>query len=795
MAIWMQRVLRSLSLLFVFLLFGCGKVQGKIEQLSTGWEYRWGDGGGSGLPSWLAPAEQASAEWKPFSPPGSPPDRAGRQWMWNRVRLPDALPGKSLALYVVGVDIAMEVYAEGRLLHRFGSFPEGGRGGRLEGWPYHIVRLPPTAAGKPILFRIWSNHYNIGLLSTPLLGDAGVFLLDVLQNSSSLLMVAALLAFVALLALAAFFVRRRNPEYFFFGSYALGLAAYMTARMPVKQVVFHAPWFWVHVEFFGLFICTASFVATVDLTLGPVWRNFTRRMWQIMFAYAIGAIVLSVSGVVPLLATLQPYQVLLTLFSLVLMTSIVVRAVRRNVEARILLVGFLGMITATALDVAISLRLFLVELQGRLAFIPWGATCVVVALGFIFIRRLVHIHRYNLLMRRQLETILRGTREMGEARERLAAVAKATEYVRDGISVEAGCEVILTLLEPHPVQEVRLLPEAAAERVLRPCEPPAHLERLRAGNSPFLSAHGALVVPVRWGSNLAALTFAGYQGNAIPDEERRFVETLATSLSVALSNIDFMEDSLRKAALERELETAALVQSAFLPRSSELPGVALRTSYLSAESTGGDWYGHHSEDGQVDFFIGDVTGHGLPAALMTGVLYGTIASHLRAGVAGTNPETRLQAIAEITNRVLHAAGKGRMNATMFFASLHLGTGQLTFLNAGHNPPFLVRADHTVQPLLAMGKRLGHDPEATFKVKTATLERGDAVFMYTDGLLENVGPEGMAAFSEKRLRELLGELSREAGFGFPERILDIARGVWKGQTPADDVTTLAFQLME
>lgn len=562
---------------------------------------------------------------------------------------------------------------------------------------------------------------------------------EAIQGSLTSIAVATLLGAVGLVAGLTALARRQCVEYVFCAALALSLCAFLSLAMPLRSV----------------------FLA--DLPLWDWLRN--------------GALALAV-----ITFGLTAYQTF--------------RTSGHPREKRWVGAGCLILCTTLLLE------LLLPEARGRALFFPWGLAAVVLSFAAIFVARLITLYRANARTKRQLEQILAGTREMGTARDKISAAAKAVACVAAELSFGASGQVDLFLAQGEG--ESQVFCDICLTRAGIPLKSPEP-RQCTSATSPvlatalgareaFVSAEHGLVVPILWGSrHLGALRFSECRGPALSYEENHFVNTLANELALTLSNLDFLSDSLAKAALERELATAALVQEALLPRAAALPGVSLATSYRSAEQTGGDWYGyfHDQERNCIDFFIGDVTGHGVPAALMTGVLFGSIYGNSHSLRHTPDPEARLRALAEITNRVLHDAGNGRMFATMILATLDLSTGDFHFLNAGHNPPFLVRSDHTVQPLLAMGKRLGYDPQASFKVKKATLQPGDSVFLYTDGLLENTDRSGAIAFDEKRLRAFLGEAALAHGFGYHDQVVNTARSAWKDHPPADDVTTLAF----
>lgn len=780
----------------------------EVIRLTTGWQYRWGDGGvneTTGVPHWLQPTEMESSEWKNFTIPGTPLGREGSKWLWTRVRLPSVFPVRAPVLFIEGVDVTMEVFLDGQRLYRFGDFPNEGKKPRFLGWPYHLIDIPAEAAGGELFFRIWADHVNIGLIGTPRIGKDSYFYQEIIKNSMNLIVVSSIVAFLTILTSLSFLAQRKNLEYFYFAGFCVSLTFYLLSRSQIKEVLLSdASGMWVHLEFYSFFFSIPFFLATVDKMFPSTGWSPLPWLWKSLFIYIACASVLSTLNVVSILQILLPYQLVVLVYAIILVSYIAKRAIARDREARWLLMGFAAIVIACALEIVVSVGILFSSLQGKLIFVPWGSVALLLSMVYIFIVRLITLYRRNSRMKRQLERILAGTRELASMREKLTAVRRAIEFIFNDISVNKNSDVHLVLFD-NSYQQCRKatlirggVPENDSTLQLSDCSQDSSLTQAVDRCEALVSTARELIVPIVWGERrLGVLIFSAYCTDELSPEEDHFLNTLASSLAMALSNIEFLADSLQKASLERELATAALVQEALLPRRHDLPKVRLVTSYQSAEQTGGDWYGHYYEPNlnQVDFYIGDVTGHGVPAALMTGVIYGSVYSNMqtlgRLHESFTLPEERLQCLAEITNRVLHDAGNGQMFATMFLASLNINTGEITFLNAGHNTPYLIRTDKTTQPLQLIGKRLGYDPHAKFKFKKAQLLPGDSLFLYTDGLIENTTPTGEVGLDEKRLRALLGEFADQPDLGFHRRVLDVARAAWQNHPPADDVTTFAL----
>jgi len=154
-----------------------------------------------------------------------------------------------------------------------------------------------------------------------------------------------------------------------------------------------------------------------------------------------------------------------------------------------------------------------------------------------------------------------------------------------------------------------------------------------------------------------------------------------------------------------------------------------------------------------------------------------------------NAERQLRNIADVVNRIVLQTGKGELLMTMAFLHVNLRTGQVSFLNAGHNMPFLVKGGQTVQSLVGRGSRLGESAKPEFEVIHAKLDPSDVIVLYTDGLLENQGPDG----KQLSVREFKSVLtSKSTATEICEELVSRAMAVWQGGAVADDHSILVFR---
>jgi hypothetical protein len=199
-----------------------------------------------------------------------------------------------------------------------------------------------------------------------------------------------------------------------------------------------------------------------------------------------------------------------------------------------------------------------------------------------------------------------------------------------------------------------------------------------------------------------------------------------------------------------ELEVARQLQRELLPRRDpDIPGYRLAHSYRTANEIGGDYYDFLPlPDGRVAIAIGDASGHGMAAGLLMAIANATFKTAL-------DLDPHPSAVLRLVNRVLCRTGGRREFMTLFCGVLDLATGELHYASAGHPFPLLRRARGTVEELGRGSLALGWRPDADFESARVTIEPGDYLVLYSDGLPEAVGGAEDDAFGFERLRRLLG----------------------------------------
>ena len=250
-----------------------------------------------------------------------------------------------------------------------------------------------------------------------------------------------------------------------------------------------------------------------------------------------------------------------------------------------------------------------------------------------------------------------------------------------------------------------------------------------------------------------------------------------------------MRETAEKATLEKELEVARTIQETLVPPADlvERSFIKLAGYFMPASQCGGDWWTvHDMPDGRMLVVIGDVTGHGVPSAMITAAA--KAACDVARAVTGDDVSTTQ--LLEIMNRAIFESAKRKFVMTCFASIVDPKTRTITYANAGHNFPYLFRpgaADgQDFQVLMSRGNRLGDLEESTYQEKTQTLAPGDVLVWYTDGIVECENDRG-EEYGEKRFRAAIRRASDMDPVGMRESVVSAAGQFFGDRARKDDIT--------
>lgn len=286
-------------------------------------------------------------------------------------------------------------------------------------------------------------------------------------------------------------------------------------------------------------------------------------------------------------------------------------------------------------------------------------------------------------------------------------------------------------------------------------------------------------------SEILTLGSAAADGAASSASNEVIHEVRVQLMALADRLVQLLYDTAERASLKKQLEVARAVQQMLVPGEDVIERGSLRLAshFQPAAECGGDWWTFHDlPDGKLLTVVGDVTGHGISSAIITGAA--KAACDLARALGGERLTTG--ELLRLMNSCIHEAGKQRFLMTCTASLFEPATRALTLANAGHPFPYLAR-NGAVRPLASHGSPLGAASAAEFPSTTVSLERGDALLWFTDGVTECEN-EAREQFTDKRLRALFQSVAALA----PEQARDViveAVSRFRGDRPLDDDMTL------
>jgi serine phosphatase RsbU (regulator of sigma subunit) len=239
-------------------------------------------------------------------------------------------------------------------------------------------------------------------------------------------------------------------------------------------------------------------------------------------------------------------------------------------------------------------------------------------------------------------------------------------------------------------------------------------------------------------------------------------------------------------SLSHEAELARKIQKSLLPSILDLsPWMTIVAAWEPSAHVGGDYFDvFPMGDDRIGFCIADVSGHGIPAALLMSNVQSAVRLLAAEGVQPADLCARL-------NRQASASFPESDFLTFLVGSLHIPTWRMVYCNAGHNPPIIVREGGTVETLRAGGIPLGTLHSWEYQEESVSLQPGDKIFLYTDGVTEARNRAG-DLFGEERLMAILAENRSHTPEQIKRSVLEAVGTHSQGNTE-DDVTLLCIAI--
>lgn len=268
------------------------------------------------------------------------------------------------------------------------------------------------------------------------------------------------------------------------------------------------------------------------------------------------------------------------------------------------------------------------------------------------------------------------------------------------------------------------------------------------------------------------------------EEHLNILTTLASVAAIRVENAKLLDERMERERMERELELATEIQQRFQPSAPpKMDGYEFQGISFSCYEIGGDYYDFiRLQDGKMLIALGDVSGKGTAAALLMSSLHAAI----HAQVAACRP---LGEMIKSVNLYLAENTPANRFVTLFAAVLDPQTGNLNYINAGHNPPLIGHADGTIEQLTSGGLPLGLLPMAEYEVSETKLEAGESIIIYSDGVSEanNIREE---EFGMDRLIEVFRRNLGASAAGIRDKV-ESALSAFTQTAPANDDITLVI----
>lgn len=317
---------------------------------------------------------------------------------------------------------------------------------------------------------------------------------------------------------------------------------------------------------------------------------------------------------------------------------------------------------------------------------------------------------------------------------------------------------------------------------------PVHPEEALSRANIFPGGSILLSVPLSAKGEVFGVMVAKEVMSSLAFQEKRMeiITGIAQQVALAIQNEKFKQDLVETQRMEQELELARQSQRTFLP--AELPRLQrweLDARWSPAQEVGGDFYDIiHLDKDRIGLVIADVADKGMAAAL-----YMTVTRTLLR--AYSHNQTSPAAVLENVNSLLMPDSHDGMFVTAFYAILNKRSNKITYTNAGHNLPLLIRENGTVIELKKGGISLGVLDDIQLTDHEIPIHPGETLLLYTDGVTEAFNGQG-DTFGSKRLYQFAKETHSLNVVNFLDRLETAIKDFAGGTPPSDDITLLCLK---
>lgn len=307
-----------------------------------------------------------------------------------------------------------------------------------------------------------------------------------------------------------------------------------------------------------------------------------------------------------------------------------------------------------------------------------------------------------------------------------------------------------------------------------------------------------LLMPIRSKDQLAGIMSLGQcrVRHEYDATDKEMLMSVGSQLALVIENSRLTERMVADEKLRRELALAAEVQRRLLPaQPPECVAVELAGFCQPARGVGGDYYDFFKLDNQqLGIAIADVAGKGIAAALQMSTVQATLRGLLSGDLAHHQLSDSLAKMVETLNRLLRNSTGGANYVTFFYAEFDESTRQLAYVNAGHNPPILFRANAVddFRELSCGGMFVGMFEHCGYEQEVVQMQPGDVLIAFTDGLSEALNVKG-EEFGEARIQATLAATARLTSNEIRDEIVRRAQAWCAGAPQHDDLTFIVLKV--
>jgi len=300
--------------------------------------------------------------------------------------------------------------------------------------------------------------------------------------------------------------------------------------------------------------------------------------------------------------------------------------------------------------------------------------------------------------------------------------------------------------------------------------------------------HSAMCVPLWNNREIIGIIYSDRISNLeqFKDEDLKLLTLLSNLAAVKIENSKLIDQAIEKEKMEKELALAAKIQEDFLPKENPPCKKFEIVGYNTpCYQVGGDYYDFIDIDpSRLGIVVADVSGKGVGASLLMASLRAALQSEVHA-------KYNIEEMAVKLNNFVHRSSAPNGFITFFFCELSKKSGELKYINAGHNPPLIIDKKGKITRMESSGLCLGMFPSSTYEVKKVTIRDGEMAVLFTDGITESRNKDNKE-FDEKGLIKLLRKHPKLKASKILKKVNEELESFTAGADRMDDMTLVIIQ---